>query len=137
MEKFGSWTRTSPKSSDPTVKETYEESKKQPVPSELWSFAPFFAAVRKHAIAEITKCATDLGAEGDALTKFWPMTLRNDKAVILAALTRAKDKKGILELAGQRLQLDPDIQRAAGMKAPGDRSDDLEDPEEDRGPTAV
>jgi len=115
MEKFASWTPVGPKhGSSP---QSFEESQNQPVPVALWSYAPFFAAVRKHALAEIETGGPDNGSgPTDALTKFWPMALRNDKEIILAALAAAKDKKRIFELAGASLQSDHDVASAAGVE---------------------
>lgn len=90
------------------------ERKKQPVPDALWSHEPFFAAVRKHALAEIAKGGPDEGqGPTDALTKLWPMALRNDKEIILAGLAATRQHpqavNGALRLAGESLRSDPDI----------------------------
>lgn len=105
------------------------ERKKQPVPDALWSHEPFLAAVRKHALAEIAKGGPDDGTgPADALTKLWPMALRNDKEIILAALAKTRQHPhavfGPARLAGASLQSDPDI--LAAFAAAKDTLDDAE-----------
>ena len=78
--------------------------------------------MRKLALAEIAHAAPD----SDALTKFWPMALRNDKAIILAALAVTKDKKQTFELAGQALQSDSEVRSAAGVEGAPEGADDEE-----------
>jgi hypothetical protein len=86
-------------------------------PGALWSYAPFLSAVKAHALAEITKGGPDRGSgPTDALTNFWPMALRNDKEIMLATLAVSKCQQDMFKLAGEALQADPDVRRAAGVK---------------------